>query len=82
MYGNVLPKAGLVLSGAGVAMTVYRVTWLVIGIFVIGGTLITVSKLFPRVAIEPLSATDPGSRRRSRWRITVNGFTPGGRHRR
>ena len=82
MYGNVLPKTGFVLSGAGLALTAYRVTWLVIGLFVIGGALITLSKFFPRVAIEPLSHHDPGSRRRWRWRVTVNGFTRGGRHRR
>ena len=82
MYGNLLPKAGFVLSSASVALTLYKVTWLVIGFFVIGGALITFSKFFPRVAIEPLSATDSTSHTSWRWRITVNGFKLGGRHRR
>ncbi|MEU4243769.1 hypothetical protein [Actinoplanes sp. NPDC026619] len=82
MYGNLLPKAGLIVSTAGVTLTVYKVTWLVIGLFVIGGALITLSKFFPRVAMEPLPETGSSSHARWRWRITVNGFRAGGRHRR
>jgi hypothetical protein len=82
MYSNLLPKTGFVLSGAGVAMTVYKTTWLVIGLFVIGGALITLSKFFPRIAIEPLPRTGSTPHRRWRWRVTVNGFRMGGRHRR
>ncbi len=82
MYSNLLPKAGFALSTAGAALTIYKVTWMVIGLFVIGGTLITFSKFFPRVAIEPLPKSDLASHGRWRWHITVNGFKPGGRHRR
>jgi hypothetical protein len=82
MYSNLLPKAGFVLSGAGVAMSFYNVTWLVIGFFVIGGALVTLSKFFPRFALEPLSETDHASHAHWRWRVTVNGHALGGRHRR
>jgi hypothetical protein len=82
MYGNLLPKTGFILSTAGVALTVYKATWLIIGLFVIGGALITLSKFFPRLAIEPLAGTNSESHARWRWRITVNGSRFGGRHRR
>jgi hypothetical protein len=65
-----LPKTGFLLSGTGVASTAYHLTWLAIACFVISGTLITLAKFFPRVAIEPLRET---AHRRWRWRITVNG---------
>lgn len=80
MYSNLLPKAGFALSTTGVALTLYKVTWMVIALFVIGGALITFSKFFPRVAIEPLS--NSATHGRWRWHVTVNGFKPGGRHRR
>lgn len=80
MYGNVLPKTGWVLSGAGLATTAYHLTWLAIAFFVLAGTLITMAKLFPRIAIEPLPEARPASRVRYRWKVTVNGVTPG-RHR-
>ncbi len=76
MYGNVLPKTGFVLSGAGVATTAYHLTWLAIAFFVLAGTVITVTKLFPRVAFEPLPETRPASRAGYRWRMTVNGVAP------
>jgi hypothetical protein len=82
MYGNLLPKTGFALASIGVALTAYDVAWLVIGFFVISGALITLLKLFPRVAIEPISETGPTSPVRWRWRITVNGIPIGGRHRR
>ena len=81
MYSNFLPKTGFTLSSAGFALTVYKVTWLAIGVFVIGGALITLSKFFPRIALEPLPESDSASHARWRWHITINGIKPGGRHR-
>ena len=82
MYGNLLPKTGFAMAGVGVALTAYDVAWLAIGFFVIAGGLITLMKFFPRVALEPISETGRASHVLWRWRVTVNGFPIGGRHRR
>lgn len=77
MYGSLLPRATVATTGIGVAMTAYRAAWYLIAFFVLAGTLLTVAKLFPRVAVEPIARRG----RRSRWRLTVNGRPLGGRHR-
>lgn len=82
MYSSALPKTGLAFGAMGAATAAYQLAWLTIGLFVISGTLITLSKFFPRVAVEPL----PDHRRIThacwRWRVTVNGVPVGGHHRR
>lgn len=69
MYGGVLPKTGAGLTMAGVSLTMYQLTWLGIALAVAGGAIITASKLFPRIAIEPL----PGGDGRMKLRLTLNG---------
>lgn len=82
MYGNLMPKSGLALTGAGITSAAYDAAWSAIGFFVIVGTLITLSKFFPRMAMEPIPETGSARHVRWRWRVTVNGFPVGGRHRR
>jgi hypothetical protein len=44
--------------------------WLAVAFLVVGGVLLTVAKLFPRVAVEPVRGEDEP---RHRVRLTVNG---------
>ncbi|WP_305783094.1 hypothetical protein [Symbioplanes lichenis] len=64
-----LPRTGIGLTLGGVTMTALNLVWLGIAAAVIGGTLITLSKLAPRVAVEPV----PVGVRGSRFRVTWNG---------
>ena len=66
-YAQVPGSAGMLPMTAG-AIAVYQSLWLGIAVTVIGATLITVSKLFPRVAVEPVR--QQGGHRLG---LTVNG---------
>jgi hypothetical protein len=63
-----IPGASATLPVTAGAVVAYRSLWLGIAIAVIGGTLLTVAKFFPRVAVEPV-------RRQGRHRLglTING---------
>ena len=69
MYQGMLPKTGAGLTIGGVALSALNLAWLGIAIAVIGGTLITLSKFGPRVAMEPV----PVGVKASRFRLTING---------
>lgn len=65
-YG--LPVTGVGFTVGGITLSLYQLTWIGIAMVVIGATILTVGKLFPRIAIEPVP-------RGGRWRfaLTVNG---------
>ncbi len=44
--------------------------WLAVALLVIGGTLLTIAKVLPRLAVEPVRTDDES---RHRLRVTVNG---------
>ncbi len=69
MYTSALAKTGAGATISGVALTAMNMVWLGIAIAVLGGALITASKFFPRIAIEPV----PVGVRGSRLSLTVNG---------
>jgi len=69
MYSGMLPKTGIGLTVAGVTLSVLNVIWLGVALAIIGGTLITLTKIGPRLAIEPI----PVGVRGSRFRLTLNG---------
>ena len=69
MYSGMLPKTGAGLTVAGVTLSTLNLIWLGVGLAVIGGTLVTLTKFGPRIAIEPI----PVGVRGSRFRLTVNG---------
>ena len=70
MYTQVLPKTGIgVMAAGGVTLTVLNLVWVGIALAVIGGAIVTLSKMGPRVAFEPVPVGVSGSR----WRLTVNG---------
>jgi hypothetical protein len=64
-----LPKTGAGLTVGGVALSTLNLMWLGVAIAVLGGTLITLSKFAPRIAVEPV----PVGVRGSRFRLTYNG---------
>lgn len=64
-----LPKTGAGLTVGGVALSILNLVWLGVAIAVLGGTLITLSKFGPRIAVEPV----PVGVRASRFRLTING---------
>lgn len=64
-----LPKTGAGLTVGGVALSTLNLVWLGVAIAVLGGTLITLSKFGPRIAVEPV----PVGVRASRFRLTING---------
>jgi hypothetical protein len=66
-YSPTLGGTGTLPMTAG-AIAVYQSLWLGIAIMVVGATLVTVAKLFPRVAIEPVQEHG-----RYRLGLTVNG---------
>lgn len=57
---------GGALASTGVAIV--DQVWFAIGLLVIGGTLLTLTRFGPRLAVEPVHI-----RRSYRWRLTVNG---------
>ena len=69
MYSGLLPKTGAGLAVAGLALSILDLMWLAVAMAVIGGTLITLAKFGPRVALEPV----PVGVRGSRFRFTGNG---------
>ena len=69
MYSGLLPKTGAGLTVAGLALSTLNLMWLAVAMAVVGGTLVTLAKFGPRVAIEPM----PVGVRGSRLRLTVNG---------
>ena len=70
-----LPKTGAGLTVGGVTLSVLNLVWLGVALAIIGGTLVTLSKFGPRVAVEPV----PVGVRASRFRLTVNGRAVGRR---
>lgn len=81
MYSGMLPKTGTGLTVAGIAFSTLNLVWLGVALAVLGGTLITLSKFGPRLALEPV----PVGVRGSRFRLTYNGrprrARPEARHR-
>lgn len=69
MYQGMLPKTGLGLAIGGATLTVLHVIWIGIALAVLGGLLVTLTKVGPRIALEPL----PVGVRGSRLALTVNG---------
>lgn len=69
-------SAGAVLAASGATAGVVHGLWIAVACLVIGGTLFTLAKLGPRVAVEPVRRSDGGHRL---W-LTVNG-RPVGRRR-
>lgn len=57
------------LASTGTAALVGQL-WLAVALLVVGGTLLTAAKLFPRVAVEPVRGQHDT---RHRVRLTVNG---------
>lgn len=78
VYQSMLPRTGAGMTVGGIALSVLDIVWLGVAIAVIGGTLLTVAKFAPRVAVEPV----PVGVRGSRWRLTVNGEPVSPRRRR
>ena len=81
MYSGMLPKTGVGITLAGVTLSALNLIWLGVALAVIGGTLITLTKFGPRLALEPV----PVGVRGSRFRLTLNGRpvsirSRGGRH--
>lgn len=73
MYSGVLAKTGAGLTVGGVTLSVLNLTWIGIALAVLGGTLITLTKFGPRIAVEPV----PVGVRGSKFRLTVNGRAVG-----
>lgn len=63
-----IPAAAYTLPVTTGLLVAYRYLWIGIAVAVIGATLLTVAKFFPRVAVEP---TSKGGRHR--LALTVNG---------
>lgn len=63
------------LASTGTAALVGQL-WLAVAFLVVGGMLLTLLKVFPRVAVEPVRT---GHEDRPRFRFTVNGRRPGRR---
>jgi hypothetical protein len=61
--------AGTSLAATGAAAGVAHLLWLAAVLFVVGGTLIALAKLGPRVAVEPVRRADG----HYRPTLTVNG---------
>ena len=64
------------LAATGTSAGVFHVLWLAVVLMILGGCLLTIAKLGPRVAVEPVRRSDG----RHRLRLTWNG-RPIGRRR-
>jgi len=69
MYSGMLPKTGAGITLAGITLSALNLIWVGVALAVIGGTLITLTKVGPRLALEPM----PVGVRGSRFQLTVNG---------
>lgn len=74
--GSGATGATAALAATGASAGLLHALWLAVVLMILGGTLLTIAKLGPRVAIEPVRRTDG----RYRLRLTWNG-RPVGRRR-
>jgi hypothetical protein len=77
MYSGMLPKTGAGLAVGGVFLSTLDLMWVGIGIAVVGGALVTLSKFGPRIAVDAV----PYGVRGTRYRLTYNGRPIFRRHR-